>query len=205
MAYSIVRKFERTIADFCGAKYAVSISSCTNAIFLCLQYLDYASFITKNPFSYVELPHRTYPGVAAAIKHSGKDILFVDKRWVGQYALNPTPIIDSALRFKKNMYRPGSLMCLSFHARKHIPIGRGGMVLTDDLRAVKWLKRLRYDGRDEKPLLEDNIKITGWNMYLTPEQAARGLQLFQLLDGESQEDIDDYDTYADLAEQEAFK
>jgi hypothetical protein len=42
------------------------------------------------------------------------------------------------------------------------------MILTDDENAVKRLKELRLNGKD------------GWNMYMMPEQAARGLTLFEM-------------------------
>ena len=32
--YEVVRMFERAIADYTGAPYAVSVDSCTNALFL---------------------------------------------------------------------------------------------------------------------------------------------------------------------------
>jgi dTDP-4-amino-4,6-dideoxygalactose transaminase len=45
------------------------------------------------------------------------------------------------------MYEPGTLHTLSFHRRKHLAIGRGGMILTDDAEAAKWLRLARYDTR----------------------------------------------------------
>ena len=51
------------------------------------------------------------------------------------------------------------------------------MILTDDENSVKWFKKARYCGRNAKPLMEDNFEMLGWNMYMTPEQAARGLLL----------------------------
>jgi dTDP-4-amino-4,6-dideoxygalactose transaminase len=74
----------------------------------------------------------------------------------------------------------GGLVCLSFHAKKLLPIGRGGMILTDDYEAYKWLKKARFDGRDEVPLGDDELTQLGWNMYMTPEQASRGLMLFDV-------------------------
>ena len=70
-------------------------------------------------------------------------------------------------------------MCLSFHIKKLLDIGKGGMILTDDKTAVEWFKQARYEGRHEVPYKEDDITMLGWNMYMTPEQAARGLALMQ--------------------------
>ena len=51
---------------------------------------------------------------------------------------------------------------------------------------------------------EDNIEINGWNAYMTPEQAARGLMLMQNYP-EHAEDLPEYPSYRDLREFELFK
>jgi hypothetical protein len=98
--------------------------------------------------------------------------------WSGEYQLGDLNIWDAALRFKREMYH-GRLQCLSFHIKKNLPIGRGGMILTNDFEAVKWLRKARFDGRNPVPLQEDHFDMIGWNCYMTPEQATRGLQLMQ--------------------------
>ncbi len=195
-AYDVVAKFEEEVAAYAGAKYAVAISSCTNAIFLCCKYLD---------VKWVHIPRYTYPGVACSIIHAGGKACFTDEHWAGVYRLRPYPIYDSALRFKKGMYIPASFYCLSFHGKKHLPIGRGGMILTDSLKAQVWLKRARYDGRGEKPLSEDKIITLGWNMYMTPEQASRGRLLLNLSDEVSFTDLPVYEQgYIDLSKVEVY-
>jgi len=193
MAYDVVRKFEQTIADYCGARYGVAVSSCTNAIFLCLKY----GWDTQT----IELPKHTYVGVAMSILNAGYKIKWGEDEWFGSYFLRPTPICDSALRFERNMHIPDRFTCLSFHNRKHIPIGRGGMILTDSWGVVDWLKQARYDGRLEKPSSDQpRFVVQGYNMYMTPEQASRGLVLFNNIRDKRLPDIDDYDTYPDLSE-----
>jgi len=174
--YLIVENFEQALAEYSGSNYAVCVESCTSAIFLSLMY-------QKHKFGnlgYVEIPSRTYPGVACSIIHAGGKVLFNDADWKGTYTLNPCGIVDGALRFRKNMYS-GGLHCLSFHGKKLLPIGRGGAILTNDPMAVEWLKKARFDGRSPVPLREDTFTMLGWNCYLQPEQAARGLQLMQAL------------------------
>ena len=46
------------------------------------------------------------------------------------------------------MYIEDSFMCLSFHTKKHLKIGKGGMILTNSKEAVEWFKMARYEGRD---------------------------------------------------------
>ncbi len=196
MPHGITKKFEERIAEYAGSKYAVSVDSCCNAIFLCCKYLSVKT---------VEIPSITYPGVACSIINAGGNIKFRNYSWSGAYELAPYKIIDGALRFKRGMYK-GGLHCLSFHSKKHIPIGRGGMILTDDFDAYWWLKKARFDGRSELPLAEDNISMVGWNMYMTPEQAARGLVLFNHIKDKDLPDIDSTKQgYPDLSLIEAYK
>lgn len=199
IAYSIVDTFEREIAEWAGAKYGVAVSSCCNAIFLCLKYLDLPTYS-------IQIPNRTYPGVAMAINNAGYKIMFNPRSWQGHYCLFPYSIVDGALRFKRNMLA-GNFHCLSFHYKKHLPIGRGGMILTDDEKAYNWLKKARWDGRTEGvPLDKDNATICGWNMYMTPEQAARGLTLFELIKDKDLPDLKvEEQNYPDLSTWKCFR
>ena len=167
--YKIVQMFEEEVAEYTGSPYAISVDSCTNAIFLCCKYLNVKE---------VTIPKKTYFSVPCGIIHSGGKVKFIDKEWSGAYKLEPYPIWDSAVRFKKDMYIPGTYYCLSFQCSKHIPIGRGGMILTDDAKVANWFRRMRFDGRDEIPKEQDHVELVGWNMYMTPEQAAKGIELF---------------------------
>lgn len=178
--YDLVALFENTIATWAGAKFGVAVESCSAALFLCCEYKKVKE---------VTIPKFTYPSVPCAIIHAGGTVKFSDKAWAGAYDLEPYGITDGALRFRPKMFE-GGLHCLSFHMKKHLPIGRGGMILTDDGDAYRWFKRARFDGRDEVPLQNDDLTQLGWNMYMTPEQAARGLQLFSTIHFQSLEDLD---------------
>ena len=102
------------------------------------------------------------------------------------------------------MYVPGTTMCLSFHIKKLLAIGKGGMILTDDYKMVEWLKKARYEGRSEVNYKEDSIEMLGWNMYMTPQQAAHGLALMQNYP-EHVEDLKELNGYRDLTEFPVFK
>jgi Predicted pyridoxal phosphate-dependent enzyme apparently involved in regulation of cell wall biogenesis len=175
--YQSVIDFENVLAEFCGSKYAVCVESCTSALFLSLMWMKRQYDPTSIP---VKIPSRTYPGVPCSIIHAGYKVEFQDVEWEGQYELGSLNIKDAALRFKRGMFH-GGFQCISFHAKKLLPIGRGGAILTDNIDAAKWLRRARFDGRNPVPLMEDHFDMLGWNCYLQPEQAARGLMLFQAL------------------------
>lgn len=197
--YKIVRMFEEELEEFTGAKYVVSVDSCTNALFLCCKYLNVKE---------VTIPSKTYLSVPQSIIHSGGEVVF-DKRsatneWKGIYQLKPYPIYDAAKRFTKDMYIEGSYMGLSFHIKKQLPIWKGGAILCDNKEAYEWFKRARYEGRSEKYYKEDDIEFLGWNMYMTPQQAAHGLALFQNYP-DHKDDITELNGYRDLTEFTVFK
>jgi dTDP-4-amino-4,6-dideoxygalactose transaminase len=197
--YDIVEALENRIAEYGGSKYAVAVDSCTNAITLCLKY-EKMLYNTDE----IDLPCKTYVGVAYAAKNTGYKIEFIDYNWSGIYTIGGTDIIDSARRFKKGMYVHNSLYCLSAHWGKHLKIGRGGFILTNNKNAAKILKIMRFDGRTArvKPS-EDNFIYPGMHCYMLPEEAARGLMLMNYMP-DYNDDLPN-DDYADLSKFEVFK
>lgn len=71
-------------------------------------------------------------------------------------------------------------MCLSFQYRKHLNLGRGGMILLDNKEAYDVLKKMVYDGRtNDKPWGDQNIDMIGYHYYMTPETASLGINKFK--------------------------
>jgi len=174
-----IELFENLVAKYAGSKYAVAVDSCTNALFLCLKYCQSTGYDTERHV--ITIPRRTYISVPMQVKHAGYEMIFEDVEWTGVYKLSPLPIVDSAQRFTQNMYIKNTLQCLSFHSKKILPIGRGGMILTDDVDAKNWLDRSRYDGRSSiyyNDISSQTVPTIGWHMYMTPEQAVRGVEQF---------------------------
>ena len=67
-------------------------------------------------------------------------------------------------------------MCISFQFRKHLSLGRGGIILTDNAHAATLLKKMSYDGRlPDVPWREQDIDTHGFHYYMTPETAELGL------------------------------
>ncbi len=197
--FEIVKTFENQIAAYTGAPFAVSVDSCTNALFLICKYLEVKE---------VAIPSQTYLSVPNSIIHAGGTVIF-DKSikandWEGIYQLKPYPIFDAALRLTSGMFIPQTFMALSFHLKKNLPIGKGGMILCDDENAANWFKKARYEGRSEKSYKDDDIDFCGWNMYMTPEQASRGLYLLQNYP-EFKIDVKEENGYRDLTELSVFK
>lgn len=193
--YKIIKMFEEEVAHYTGSKYAVSTDNCTDALLLCCEFLKVKE---------VTIPARTYLSVPQSIIHAGGTVKFEDIKWKGVYQLKPYPIFDAAKRFTSGMYIQDSFMCLSFHIKKHLKIGKGGMILTNDEEAAKWFRKARYEGRGEVMYHEDEIEINGHNAYMTPEQAARGLMLMQNYPLHN-EDLPEEPQYRDLREFPLFK
>ena len=176
--HKITEQFEAKLCDYTGAPYAVAVDNCSNALFLALHWWKYK--LNDGFLSVVEIPKHTYPAVPCEIIHSGNAVKFLESNryLTGHYPLNGTTVIDSALHFTADMYIPGSFMCLSFTGPyKHLKLGKGGAILTDNKDAYEWFKRARFSGRRECSYLEDDFDMLGWNFYMMPEIAAKGLQL----------------------------
>jgi len=167
MSFYVIDQFEQRVAEFYGAPYGVAVDCCTHALELCLRYKEVKSFST---------PCRTYISVPFLSKKLNLDFHWRDEDWQDHYRLGNTNIIDAAVFWQKDGYIPNTLMCLSFQFRKHLNLGRGGMILTDDPIAAAALKKMSYDGRDpDVPWREQNITSMGYHYYMTPETAQQGL------------------------------
>jgi dTDP-4-amino-4,6-dideoxygalactose transaminase len=172
--YKITEEFEDALSLYTNAPYVVTVDNASNALFLCLKY-------NKVEGLGITIPSRTYPSVPCEIIHTGAKVEWehVKEDYIqGAYRLEPTNVWDSALRFTADMYIPGSMMCVSFTGPyKHFKLSKGGAILLDDYKAYLWLKRARFSGRREVSYHDDNFDMLGWNFYMMPELAARGLLL----------------------------
>jgi dTDP-4-amino-4,6-dideoxygalactose transaminase len=89
--------------------------------------------------------------------------------------------------------------------KKRIPIGKGGMILTNNKESVEWFKMMRYEGRhNDIPYTEDEFGLIGYNMYMTPEDAARGLILMKHTPKENEDSGGSFDN-RDLSKQTILK
>ena len=198
--YQVVRDFEAAVAEYCGSPFAVSVNSCTNALFLCLMWFKSQGGAPDT----IEIPKRTYVSVPMQIMHAGMGVRFRDQIWSGIYPLCPLPLYDAARRFTSGMYGRTTFMCTSHHWGKTLGIQQGGMVLHDDPRADAWLRRARFDGRTEgvHPS-EDGFEHLGWHMYMSPEIAAEGLMRLALLPKHNADLA--WDDYPDLSKLGLFR
>ena len=171
MSFNIVKEFEEKIADFYGAPYGVSVDACTHGIEICLRYVGANEIV---------VPKRTYLSVPMLANKMNLELKWKDEDWRDYYEIGNTGVYDAAVLWKENSYIPKSFMCISFQFQKHLSLGRGGIILTDDKEARDELKKMSYDGRTpDKPWREQNVTTMGYHYYMTPETAQKGLDKFE--------------------------
>lgn len=202
--HKITARFEEALCQYTGAPYAVTVDNMSNALFLSLKYENIEG-------REITIPERTYPSVPCEIIHAGGRVKFSrveGKSIKGAYLLSGSRTVDSALRFTAGMYIPGTFMCLSFTGPyKHLKLSKGGAILTDDKAASDWFKRSRFSGRRECSYHDDALDMLGWNFYMMPEIAARGLLLitnFYERDGTPKKNEDLEIEYPDLSQFEIY-
>ncbi len=190
MTFEKVTEFENIIADYFGSPYAVAVDCCTHAIELCLRLQN----IKKT-----QCPKQTYVSVPMTLEKLSIDWEWNNDAWEDYYTLTGTNIIDAAVLWKPNSYIPKTLMCLSFQFHKHLGIGRGGMILLDDLETKNELTRMSYDGRDRGIYwMEQNLSTMGYHYYMIPEVASAGIEKFYKIKNLEPKKIG-YKDYPDLS------
>lgn len=194
LAYeATVDRFEQALCDYTGSPLCVATDCCTDALFLSL--LWFRSRIRR--FDVIRLPRWNYVGVYQATINAGWEVEWTDEQWTGGFLLEPLPVIDSAKRFERGMYEPGTLTCVSFGSSKRLPIGRGGAILLDNQEAADWIRPRSMDGRTSgEDYQTPRFATPGHRMNMTPEQAARGLDLLTYIDDPPS---DTWESYPDLS------
>jgi dTDP-4-amino-4,6-dideoxygalactose transaminase len=164
-------EFENSFADFIGAKYACSINSATNAIFLL--------FLNKN--IEVNIPSMIPPVVLNALVTSGNKINFIDDPyWIGNsyilHKFQDYKIIDSAQKVERNQFKNEALdndvMFFSFYPTKPIGGLDGGMIVSNDKEKINWIREAVMNGMSYADNnWERKIKFPGYKMYMNAVQA----------------------------------
>ena len=195
MSFKVVSDFENEIATWCGAPYGVAVDCCTHGIELCLRQQKVTS---------ISVPKRTYLSIPFLAKKLNLDLQWKNTDWKNFYYLTEN-IIDAAVLWESYSYIPGTFMCLSFQFQKHLSLGRGGMILTDDREAMWELKKMSYDGREpDMPWRDQNVSTVGYHYYMTPETATKGLtKLPEAINTKPRQWV--IEDWPDLTQMEIFK
>jgi dTDP-4-amino-4,6-dideoxygalactose transaminase len=170
-----ILEFERALAKFTGAPYAIMTDCCTHAIELCLRY-DRVRGLKMTPYTYLSVP--------MTMHKLGIDYVYLDETeqtWTGEYNFVYTRVWDSARRLEADMYQQGQMQCLSFGHTKPLQIGHGGAILLDSKTAYDIMIKQRYDGRDlnTTPWQSQKTFQIGYHYKPSIEDAVRGLELLE--------------------------
>jgi dTDP-4-amino-4,6-dideoxygalactose transaminase len=221
-----VAEFERLVAEYVGARYAVACSSCTTALHLALLALG------VGPGDEVIVPSLSFIATANVVRYVGATPVFaeVDPR---TYNLDPSDVerrvnsrtkaimvvhqiglpadIDAFLeigrrhnlkifedaacalgsRYKDSRVGAHTEMaCFSFHPRKVICTGDGGMVTTNNPEYAERLRLLRQHGMNvsdtarhsASSVIIEEYPVVGYNYRLTDLQAAVGVEQMKRID-----------------------
>jgi perosamine synthetase len=221
----VVQQFEQAVAEYCGAKHAVAISSCTAALHLALVCAGIG------PGDEVVVPSMSFIATANAVVHAGATPVFAEvdpetynldledvRRRLGSStraivlvdqlglpadrdefaalaADRGLRLIEDAACALGSRYRgapigaEGEFVCFSFHPRKLITTGEGGMVLTSSDEHAERLRRLRHQGMSISDLerhvadrvVDESYLEVGFNARMTDLQAAVGLEQMKKL------------------------
>lgn len=217
-----VAEFERAFAEFCGAKFAKAVSSCTTALEVSLVAMGIG------PGDKVIVPSLTYIASANVVEHIGATPVFCDIK-LDTFNIDPVAcrqllekhgdikaimpvnlfglcaeldsictmadefgalvIEDSACGFdawlnNKHSGMFGHVGCFSFHPRKAITTGEGGMIVTDDLALYEKISQLCDHGAAKSDFARHTEKggsrlpdfaYAGYNFRMTDFQGALGV------------------------------
>ena len=166
MNFNVVTEFEKKIANFFGAPYAIAVDACTHGVELSLRYTNADN---------ISVPKNTYLSIPFLFRKLNINLEWRNEDWKDYYYITDR-VVDAAVLWKRDSYIPGTFMSLSFQYQKHLSLGRGGMILTDNKEAAIQLKKMSYDGRlPNIPWRDQNIDTVGYHYYMTPETAQLGL------------------------------
>jgi perosamine synthetase len=220
-----VAEFERAMAEFCGTRHAVAMSSCTTALHLALV----CAGVTRG--DEVIVPSMSYIATANAVVHAGATPVFAEvdpvtfnldiddvrshitprtKAILLVHQLGLPADVDAfaALAQERGLRlledaacaigsryrgRPigghSELACFSFHPRKIITTGDGGMITTDSDAHAARLRLLRHHGmsisdttrHQSAQVMHESYLEVGYNYRMTDIQAAVGIEQLKRL------------------------
>jgi len=196
--------FEQEFSSYVHASHAISVNSCTSALFLALKSLG----VGKG--DEVIVPSFTFAATANVIVHCGAKPVFVDINPVNftidpqevykkinkktkavivvHYAGNkavasfPVPVIEDSAHLVAKRNATNNIVCYSFYATKNLTTGEGGMITTENSKIAQWLQKARLHGLsrdawkryDPKSNWRYDVEFSGYKCNMIDLQAAIG-------------------------------
>lgn len=174
MSFDKLFEFERALAEYTSAPFAVVTDCCTHAIELCLR-IDNVYVTDFTAYTYLSIPQ--------LMRNLNINYRLTGERWVGEYQFHGTNIWDSARRLERGMYRTEQKQCLSFGNGKPLQLGRCGAILLDNVEDYRTLSRMRSDGRDlNQSPWQDHAITKGYHYCPTLEICELGIEKLPTID-----------------------
>lgn len=166
----VTKRFEDKVASYVGAKHAVATCNCTVALELCLKALDIKGEVTVPDFTHLATAQAVInAGATPVLVDVDLDLYTVrcdycpatkaaiPVSWAGNpmwsVHYDSTVIEDAACSLgatsnieKWKQYNDVSASCFSFHPRKLITTGEGGMVVTNEEELADKVRNLKNFG-----------------------------------------------------------
>jgi perosamine synthetase len=204
-----VAEFEQTIADYCGTRYAIAVSSGTAGLYMCLKALDIGQGdeVITSPYTFI--------ATVFAIEAAGAKPLFCDVDR-DTYNINTSEIldklesninikgimpvdilglpvntnkllhympfiIDSCESFGNKLDRPFDAMVFGLYANKILTTGEGGLICTNRKDINDYCRAFRNQGRSPGDTWLES-SIMGFNYRMTDLQAVIGIVQMKHID-----------------------
>ncbi len=185
--YKTVREFEKKFAEFVGAKYCVTCTSGSTALYLATKALmqkeqlneiyipDYAGIFVANATIQANLKINL-----ADVGKNGSMIDDIKPRFVvhSNGRMGNTWMVEDCAQTISH-HTKNCMSCYSFASTKHLTTsGQGGAICCDDEETFDILTRLKDHGRNDRQKLKpmsDYFEFWGTNSKFTEIQAAFGL------------------------------
>lgn len=185
--HKTVREFEKKFSEFVGAKYCITCTSGTTALYLALK-----AVYDKNTPKKISIPDYAgifvgnaciQAGISPVLRDVSKNgsLISNDKsRFVvhSNGRLGSTQLLEDCAQAISH-HTKNSISCYSFASTKHITTsGQGGAICCDDKKTFDILSRLKDLGRNDRQNLKpmsDHFEFWGMNSKFTEIQAAFGL------------------------------
>lgn len=191
--HKTVREFEKRFAEFVGARFCVTVTSGTTALYLALKSVyqkhqphkiripDYAGIFVANACVQTGInPILTDVGNNGSLSKGNEEYFVVHSNG----RLGSVQILEDCAQAISH-HTKNCVSCYSFASTKHLTTaGQGGAICCDDEEIFDKLTRLKDLGRNDRQNLKpmsDNFEFWGINSKFTEIQAAFGLAQLEKL------------------------
>ncbi|MDD5064965.1 MAG: DegT/DnrJ/EryC1/StrS aminotransferase family protein [Phycisphaerae bacterium] len=202
-----VKEFEQMIADYCGTRYAIAVSSGTAGLYVCLKALDVGTGdeVITSPYTFIatvfaieaagakpllcDVDRDTYNIDLNKLKFDSLkfikaympvDILGLPKQ-TNNVNLCFDTIIDSCESLGNKLDRPFAAQVFGLYANKILTTGEGGLICTNDKKINDYCRAYRNQGRTPGDTWLDSSQ-EGFNYRMTDLQAVIGIVQMKHID-----------------------